>query len=263
MSFRRCRACEARRKHVKREKEDWLRRRCSGYRYALFIASLEKLRLAPTGRSSRRGADYLVERSERIFLASRPCGDFLVRAERESSYFKRSERTFFDFVENSSREARYFFSTLSRDLSSDFVDSLPSDRVRLLFTRVCSRALIRLDRFALFDWIEFGSCLVSTRYLKNLILLLETHVNFSLTEFFLFPSYETIDDLLKLLDKCDQLQRQIFQSFRPGVNNECRISALVPLVEESFGIYTFCKSMLTAIHQRWYSAYLCSDRDVA
>lgn len=65
-----------------------------------------------------------------------------------------------------------------------------------------------------------------------------------------FDSYETIDDLLKLLDKADQLQRQIFQSFRPGVNNECRISALVPLVEESYGIYNFCKSMLTAIHQR-------------
>jgi hypothetical protein len=62
--------------------------------------------------------------------------------------------------------------------------------------------------------------------------------------------YETIDDLLKLLDKLDALQRTIFASFRAGSNNECRVSALVPLVEESWGMYCFVKSMLTALYQR-------------
>ncbi|KXS15498.1 endocytic adaptor protein [Gonapodya prolifera JEL478] len=62
--------------------------------------------------------------------------------------------------------------------------------------------------------------------------------------------YETIDDMLKLLERVDDLQRQIFAAFRPGSNNECRIAALIPLVEESYSVYTFAKSMLTAMHQR-------------
>ncbi|WWC63353.1 uncharacterized protein I303_105953 [Kwoniella dejecticola CBS 10117] len=35
-----------------------------------------------------------------------------------------------------------------------------------------------------------------------------------------------------------------------SANNECRISALVPLVKESFGIYKFITSMLRAMHRR-------------
>ena len=40
----------------------------------------------------------------------------------------------------------------------------------------------------------------------------------------------------------------MFASFRKNLGNECRISALVPLVEESYGIYEFITSMLRAMH---------------
>ncbi|KAH8884260.1 ANTH-domain-containing protein [Thozetella sp. PMI_491] len=60
--------------------------------------------------------------------------------------------------------------------------------------------------------------------------------------------YETIMDLMTLQDKIDQLQKLIFSHFRNVGNNECRISALVPLVTESYGIYKFITSMLRAMH---------------
>ncbi|KAK6418335.1 sla2 Src-like adaptor 2, partial [Oleoguttula sp. CCFEE 5521] len=49
--------------------------------------------------------------------------------------------------------------------------------------------------------------------------------------------YETISDLMNLQDQIDSFQKLIFSHFRSGTNNECRISALVPLVQESYGIY--------------------------
>lgn len=52
-----------------------------------------------------------------------------------------------------------------------------------------------------------------------------------------------------MAEKIDAFQKFVFQNLRPGVNNECRIAALVPLVEESYGIYQFLTSMLTAMHQ--------------
>jgi len=60
--------------------------------------------------------------------------------------------------------------------------------------------------------------------------------------------YETIDDLIILLDKLDAFQKLIFNNLQGYNSNECRISALVPLVEESYGIYQFLVSMLTAMH---------------
>ncbi|KAL1886934.1 sla2 Src-like adaptor 2 [Ceratocystis pirilliformis] len=60
--------------------------------------------------------------------------------------------------------------------------------------------------------------------------------------------YETILDLMVLQDKIDQFQKLIFSHFRNVGRNECRISALVPLVAESNGIYKFIKSMLRAMH---------------
>ncbi|KAK4183206.1 endocytosis protein end4 [Podospora australis] len=60
--------------------------------------------------------------------------------------------------------------------------------------------------------------------------------------------YETITDLMTLQDKIDQFQKLIFSHFRSVGNNECRISALVPLVTESYGIYKFSTSMLRAMH---------------
>lgn len=61
-------------------------------------------------------------------------------------------------------------------------------------------------------------------------------------------SYETISDLMTLQDQIDSFQKLIFSHFRSGANNECRISALVPLVQESYGIYKFITSMLRAMH---------------
>ncbi|KAH7309013.1 ANTH domain-containing protein [Stachybotrys elegans] len=61
--------------------------------------------------------------------------------------------------------------------------------------------------------------------------------------------YETITDLMVLQDKIEQFQKLIFSHFRSVGNNECRIAALVPLVQESYGIYKFITSMLRAMHQ--------------
>jgi huntingtin-interacting protein 1-related protein len=60
--------------------------------------------------------------------------------------------------------------------------------------------------------------------------------------------YEAITDLMALQDKIEQFQKLIFSHFRHVGNNECRISALVPLVQESYGIYKFITSMLRAMH---------------
>lgn len=68
-----------------------------------------------------------------------------------------------------------------------------------------------------------------------------------------FPSYETIMDLMSLQDQIDKFQKLIFSRFRSGANNETRISALVPLVQESYGIYKFATSMLRAMHaSSWF-----------
>ncbi|KAF1809951.1 ANTH-domain-containing protein [Eremomyces bilateralis CBS 781.70] len=60
--------------------------------------------------------------------------------------------------------------------------------------------------------------------------------------------YETISDLMTLQDQIEHFQKLIFANFRSGSNNECRISALVPLVQEAYGIYKFITSMLRAMH---------------
>jgi len=55
---------------------------------------------------------------------------------------------------------------------------------------------------------------------------------------------------MNLQDQIDSFQRMIFAHFGQSINNECRISALVPLVKESWGIYRFITSMLRAMHRR-------------
>ncbi|KAJ3274707.1 sla2 Src-like adaptor 2 [Terramyces sp. JEL0728] len=61
--------------------------------------------------------------------------------------------------------------------------------------------------------------------------------------------YETIFELLELLEKIQKFQKLIFSNLRSyGGHNEARIGALVPLVEESYGIYQFIVSMMTAMH---------------
>jgi huntingtin-interacting protein 1-related protein len=64
--------------------------------------------------------------------------------------------------------------------------------------------------------------------------------------------YETISDLMTLQDQIDSFQKMIFTHFKYSNNNECRISALVPLVKESWGIYRFITSMLRAMYRREY-----------
>ncbi|OQE29690.1 hypothetical protein PENSTE_c002G06510 [Penicillium steckii] len=63
-----------------------------------------------------------------------------------------------------------------------------------------------------------------------------------------YIDYETITDLMTLQDQIDGFQKLIFSHFQSGTHNECRISALVPLVQESYGIYKFITSMLRAMH---------------
>jgi hypothetical protein len=60
--------------------------------------------------------------------------------------------------------------------------------------------------------------------------------------------YETIFELMGLLDRVEAFQKEIFSNLRSYGNNEARIAALVPLVEESFGIYQFIVSMMAAMH---------------
>ncbi|ORZ41615.1 ANTH domain-domain-containing protein [Catenaria anguillulae PL171] len=62
--------------------------------------------------------------------------------------------------------------------------------------------------------------------------------------------YETISELMGLQNRLDAFQRTIFASLRSSPNLECRLSALVPLIEESYAIYRFITSMLRAIHAR-------------
>lgn len=54
---------------------------------------------------------------------------------------------------------------------------------------------------------------------------------------------------MNLQDQIDSFQKLIFAHLRHSSDNKCRISALVPLVDESYGIYKFIISMLRAMHR--------------
>lgn len=64
-----------------------------------------------------------------------------------------------------------------------------------------------------------------------------------------YSRYEAISDLMNLQGEIDSFQKLLFSHFRSSSNNECRISALVPLLQESYGIYKFITNMLRAMHQ--------------
>lgn len=67
---------------------------------------------------------------------------------------------------------------------------------------------------------------------------------------------------MTLQDQIDAFQKLIFSHFQSGTNNECRISALVPLVQESYGIYKFITSMLRAMHtSRYYLPCNCGSME--
>ncbi|KAF9076036.1 ANTH-domain-containing protein [Rhodocollybia butyracea] len=62
--------------------------------------------------------------------------------------------------------------------------------------------------------------------------------------------YETISDLMGLQDQIESFQKMVFSHFAHSSHNECRISSLVPLVKESWGIYRFITSMMRAMYRR-------------
>lgn len=62
--------------------------------------------------------------------------------------------------------------------------------------------------------------------------------------------YESILQLMDLQDLINELQKIIFATIHQTPNNLCKVSALVPLISESYGIYKFLTSMLRAMHQQ-------------
>lgn len=60
--------------------------------------------------------------------------------------------------------------------------------------------------------------------------------------------YEAIIDLLNLQDGIDDFQRLVFGSLRGRHGNEVRISSLIAMVTESYGIYRFATSMLRGMY---------------
>ncbi|KAK6460341.1 structural constituent of cytoskeleton [Scheffersomyces coipomensis] len=62
--------------------------------------------------------------------------------------------------------------------------------------------------------------------------------------------YESILQLMDLQDSINDLQKMIFATINQTPNNLCKVSALVPLISESYGIYKFCTSMLRAMFQQ-------------
>lgn len=68
---------------------------------------------------------------------------------------------------------------------------------------------------------------------------------------------------MNLQDQIDQFQKLVFANFRPSSDNECRIAALVPLVQESYAIYQFATSMLRAMHRRMFTFHHLQTQKVA
>lgn len=62
--------------------------------------------------------------------------------------------------------------------------------------------------------------------------------------------YESILQLMDLQDLINDLQKLIFATIHQTPNNLCKVSALVPLIAESYGIYKFSTSMLRALYQQ-------------
>lgn len=61
--------------------------------------------------------------------------------------------------------------------------------------------------------------------------------------------YKTIDEMMELQERLDLFQKSVFENFGAASGSvECRISAFVPLIDESYGMYKFVTSMLSAMH---------------
>lgn len=62
--------------------------------------------------------------------------------------------------------------------------------------------------------------------------------------------YEALLQLMDLQDLINDLQKLVFATINQSRSNLCKVSALVPLIAESYGIYKFCISMLRAMYQQ-------------
>ncbi|CAH6719957.1 protein Sla2p [[Candida] jaroonii] len=62
--------------------------------------------------------------------------------------------------------------------------------------------------------------------------------------------YDAILQLMDLQDSIEELQKLVFSTINQTPNNLCKVSALIPLVSEAYGIYKFCTSMLRAMYQQ-------------
>lgn len=62
--------------------------------------------------------------------------------------------------------------------------------------------------------------------------------------------YDALLQLMDLQDLIDDLQKLIFATISQTPKNLCKVSALIPLISEAYGIYKFCTSMLRAMYQQ-------------
>lgn len=60
--------------------------------------------------------------------------------------------------------------------------------------------------------------------------------------------YDSILQLMDLQDAIEDFQKLVFSTISQTPNNLCKVSALVPLISEAYGIYKFCTSMLRALY---------------
>ena len=57
-------------------------------------------------------------------------------------------------------------------------------------------------------------------------------------------AYQILCELMNLQEKLEVFYNAIFNTFGSSLTNECRVSSLVPIVEETYGIYNFITSYL-------------------
>lgn len=62
--------------------------------------------------------------------------------------------------------------------------------------------------------------------------------------------YQIICELMNLQEKLENFYRLVFTTIKPSSISECRVSSLVPIVEESFGMYNFMTSFLLHLFQK-------------